>query len=644
MLLKRLKPYNDESIGGFSYRVARENGYQTPRWLFGLEKGELYCDKDIEKDKYLSQLASCLNCQVAELKELTYSSIGNSLLLECNDRQIGRMLNKHNQKFCPLCLKDEYYHRYYWDINLISVCTKHKVALIKRCPECNRALTFNKIFNGKCSCGLSISDMESYIISDEFTIKVHQFIQSMLLNDNCKTEILEKNNPILRLSKKSFFWLITVISEILRYYPTASYSIKTNERLVSAENNKLIRSLSIETCLDMCTTSFKLLINWPYNFYKFLAEYREVYAEENKPRLTRDYGKLLRLFRKELNYPEYKFVWDAFKNFLLLEPGKYEVYSVTHLSDISFEDELYLSQKRVIEKLGVTRDYFNKLMDTENVNRRTISIKKGVRHIFSIDDYFRLKDTYDRNVLNLTIAEASRKLGVSRPTIEQFIKEGLLDLVQGINNAEKMNMLISYESFEKFRSVFLVKTDECITGNGTLINFKDAVNMLKRHGITCSDFLLYIKQEEIKFSINQPNDGLLGIQFLEKDIIKLLENMRSKIINNEGYSLPEAQDYLNADVVTIKKWIELGLLEATNVRHNGVNSYRVTNDDIEKFKKTYTFLTQAAKEFNVPRNTIHNWLKIGLIKPLFGPCADGNFRYIFRKKDLIKVLKIKERI
>lgn|GEM_PF-4852504 len=47
-------------------------------------------------------------------------------------------------RFCPLCLMDSLYHRFYWSISISTYCYKHQCYLNDDCDSCGKKLILRK--------------------------------------------------------------------------------------------------------------------------------------------------------------------------------------------------------------------------------------------------------------------------------------------------------------------------------------------------------------------------------------------------------------------------------------------------------------------------------------------------------------------
>ena len=90
---------------------------------------------------------------------------------------INNGLNKMlcNQRFCPICLREDkvIYFRKKWRVIFNTVCEKHKCFLYDKCPRCNSTIDITRMFKNKLSfkycheCGFELSKARKIPVGKE---------------------------------------------------------------------------------------------------------------------------------------------------------------------------------------------------------------------------------------------------------------------------------------------------------------------------------------------------------------------------------------------------------------------------------------------------------------------------------------------
>ncbi len=66
-------------------------------------------------------------------------------------------LTRSYPRVCPDCVRELRYCRIAWDISLSVACVRHRRVLSDRCPNCERALSWNRPGLDACNCGCLLS-------------------------------------------------------------------------------------------------------------------------------------------------------------------------------------------------------------------------------------------------------------------------------------------------------------------------------------------------------------------------------------------------------------------------------------------------------------------------------------------------------
>ena len=133
--------HSDESPMAYLVRLSKLNSYSMPSWLI---KGR----------------ASATSF------ELTYMLVRENewtgyaqLLPEVEELSLFFPYERITKWlfYCPVCLSEQNYVRYSWQIKASTVCLKHRIWLHDRCPVCQRYITHVDILSGRCNCGAELS-------------------------------------------------------------------------------------------------------------------------------------------------------------------------------------------------------------------------------------------------------------------------------------------------------------------------------------------------------------------------------------------------------------------------------------------------------------------------------------------------------
>ncbi|MEO8391579.1 MAG: TniQ family protein [Chloroflexota bacterium] len=180
----------------------------------------------------------------------------------------------HEARFCPLCLREQPFHRLDWSLNLILACRKHQCLLANCCPACGSALTIPSIVNTECQkCHASLLKTRVTSLRNDILGLYSQETLASWLAGELETE----SRDLLEIPDVSARAAYTFISGLVQ----AMRNRDIGEALHSpdidwkAQNKRTFRpNFELYYDYQVVTTALKAVANWPRSFYEFLDHYR----------------------------------------------------------------------------------------------------------------------------------------------------------------------------------------------------------------------------------------------------------------------------------------------------------------------------------------------------------------------------------
>lgn len=141
----QIRPKNDELLSSWLVRLAHENCVSITSLLdsIGLAK---YAQEDfdlIESSEFFKALTKAariskqdlVQCQIRDWAKLTGSAS------QCTRKWIVPVCHRHPKlRYCPECLKENFFFRKEWRITWLGACPKHHVVLEEGCCNCGEGL------------------------------------------------------------------------------------------------------------------------------------------------------------------------------------------------------------------------------------------------------------------------------------------------------------------------------------------------------------------------------------------------------------------------------------------------------------------------------------------------------------------------
>lgn len=146
-------PYEDESLEGYLYRFFARNGHTMPLQVKTYLRyiAEHVCSQSANA---LTKLADGM-----PVDTLIARTVHQYRVIRQKSPSVGYQSPGY-RAYCPLCMRDQAYHRYLWQFSLMTACPRHECQLLKTCPDCKRSLTFSQLLpNWTCYCKRPISSM-----------------------------------------------------------------------------------------------------------------------------------------------------------------------------------------------------------------------------------------------------------------------------------------------------------------------------------------------------------------------------------------------------------------------------------------------------------------------------------------------------
>ncbi len=160
LLPARMNPQPDELLSSWLVRLAMAHGMKLHPFcveIFG--RNVAIWNRDIDKSadrSVITAVAARTNTSfervfgttladyAGKINE-THNSQGNSAWI-MPLRIYHRLRRRNGLQFCPYCLREdvEPYYRREWRLSLITVCEKHNIVLLDRCPGCFDPAVFHR--------------------------------------------------------------------------------------------------------------------------------------------------------------------------------------------------------------------------------------------------------------------------------------------------------------------------------------------------------------------------------------------------------------------------------------------------------------------------------------------------------------------
>lgn len=168
----------DETLIGYLLRLAQDNGYAGNKQLctalgLAIEPIEGDWPSSCCPQFDLSLLAQATGYEETRFQQIRYHGNEQSVTFG-NIRFPSKYIKFKYPKFCSACLAESLHHRWYWDLAHVTVCVKHKLLLIDRCPACRKRIYWDRALLAKCACGCDWTEITAQPICEPDELSVSQ--------------------------------------------------------------------------------------------------------------------------------------------------------------------------------------------------------------------------------------------------------------------------------------------------------------------------------------------------------------------------------------------------------------------------------------------------------------------------------------
>jgi hypothetical protein len=527
-----------------------------------------------------------LKSGIENLFSFSYKSI-----TVCHEKQNSLFL-KTSSKCCPNCLNEEVFQRYSWGINLINVCTKHKVYLIEKCSVCNNKWTLNSLFRGHCNrCGQKIIKIDVEEVSEKVIIESQMEIENLLLN--------QKKHFLGIFDLEDFLIVILGFAQLFHglrsfYRPNLPIYKMSYTNKIPYEKNFLVNIIAD--------------LYWLFHdFNKHFPMVLEAFFKQDQIREVRKRKKKFEAIiqsSRNLN-----FIFELYQNYRL----EHYIRNMNMPKNIkSFDNQAaifiqsnYLTNEQIKSKFGLVNSEMSYLM-------RYGSLKDCFLYNGKTTYFFKnktekcirafLKEKSDK----LTFSEGAKILGIHVDRVPNLLKAGLL---KSSSHIEKDKHLSKKQINQLLKSLKV----KIISHTENKLSFSRCFQKYATSGLSVSLLLSFIQTSELLAYTNKYDYKLSDLFF---DPIALSNQLKKNRLIIKGINLKQVSEELGFSERTILKMVESGLLsEPTFEKLNKrAFAYRFDFNDVELFKKTFSSVEQLIYEYNVTESLVRNAIYRGRLR------------------------------
>lgn len=602
MLLFFEKPYQDESLCSLLFRTAQLNLMDNLCWIFSnfIEFSNLHIisnEVNWISDEKLEKMAEFLSISNQKAHCLTFNSTLNHNKLERKSIEKNPWFLYSRTKCCPLCLREQIYHRKVWSSTYSLICTRHNSCLIDRCPECNNYYDIQSIMNNKCkNCNHKISTCapKTNSIATNLT-KYQTIIDNFVYNSHFEYSHTWINNSQCFIESIEF-----IGNWIARLLPNEELNLEEFEIIYdgkAVERNHLKNAKTIEQATCIYSYAFKILENWPNAFYNLLAK-----AEQQNNSI---YNYFLEIIIPKLNGTQLWQISKELTNF------------ITNIKMGILKNQYIRSDevKFINKKFNAGILHFNELQSVSYVYNDIF---------FSFVNLDKLQSFFNKYENSLTKEELKEKWGTSSTATYTILQNNLIKNVISFTNGSANNWVIPQVSIKSFEVCLYSLSQTLVKPEVTLNYAFQWVGPEKSH-------VLLTGVLDHKISFQWTSNKLGECLVSKKDVFQYLKEYLLNKGNKSGFiSLKDVTFLLGVRKSDIFYWLEthrFGKIEKGNPNNLSLKQYSFFNENyITSFELTIIL--------NLNIKQILKKKSLGQFPEVAGPLLNDGRKVLYNRKKL----------
>ena len=409
MMLLRPSPYANESLRGYLFRVADNNGLPGVRFVFDL------VDNVTPEEEFGGRLGGggrplAVLCDLPGVVPKADGSCGGLHNSACLPT---RFWNTRYPRFCPACLEEFNVWQVPWELALVVACPRHNLVLVEHCSKCQQLIRWNRKHFLECDCGQSLAAIaamsctsgESWISATQ----AHLLMPKIFENPRKESEL-----GALSLND---------LSLLLMYLGGYASGISTKPLKIAGLYRQAVAQRLVRAALS-------ILANWPENFHSYLYELGNFDEDaRSADGLMKRFGSFYRSLYNDLQGEQFGFLREAFEAFLRIYwPGTFARRN-RRLSEKLVHDHRMVPLPAAAKELHISRKTLLQLVTSGQLTATTHTTLRG-RHVVCIERNS-LEELQARRADWITFAEARTMLGLSKKRFRNLLEAGTVPALAG---------------------------------------------------------------------------------------------------------------------------------------------------------------------------------------------------------------------
>ncbi|WNR43003.1 TniQ family protein [Paenibacillus roseipurpureus] len=472
-----IRPFilSDESISGFLYRVSKMNRYRFS-YLYNYMHLSIY---EAHNNEFNQESLQMLEALVDSENGFINERNGYNLKSFLGADLYTKIIMKNKVKYCPVCIKDNYYHRTSWCLTPFHVCIVHNVMLVDQCPQCRQMISLSAFMNRKCGeCSLNFKKIEP-----EMKDNVLLLLESQKQIQNALWEKDRITIENFNFNFKNFFQLAYCSFHLL--IGGIDYTEMSTENLSFFHNQSEGVKSGLKLAIGIANV-YWMYLDFPNNFYRVLNDFLK--RNPGSQRYER-----LSAFQKILEELECYKIAEAYNAYFLKQIDDGNVrkdFSVFKRYPNLLEHRGRVRREEVRQKTGIAYEKLHELNDYNELNIETKYTNGQQRYLVEkskLDSYLCSKQTL------ISKKEVGLIIEIIPDSVQKIVDAGYLTAMRVANSP---NAMYQIEEVNKLVEDCLGVIVEDISAS--MISFHHVLSKYAKHSFTILEIIAFTLSGQLK--------------------------------------------------------------------------------------------------------------------------------------------------
>ncbi|OCA92596.1 TniQ family protein [Pseudobacillus wudalianchiensis] len=567
--LNKTQPKDKESLYSFLHRLALVNYYEHFSAMFTELRDASFaenCNEIHPHLKWVGFVSSLLERMGIDINSLVVNQYDQLLVrktrMESSVKRrdyYRKYYHRYSTKYCPECLKEDFYHRNYWDISYVTVCTKHKASLITHCTKCKCTVLMSRLLSDKCKCGKKYTKIKVRK-PDPLTLQAQTSFQHLLFGE--KKKIKRANSSYISgdeyLDFLFFFRRVIENLKVSSFFFSDFYGIKNKLMFSEKEFMHINRSN-----LNFIVSTLHFLITDPAKDLENLInslDGTKKRRDAGNYAYNERYHALRRIFKTEKGLYYYEIYTD------ILNHKKDENINHRKILPPLTKDKAFITLDEAAKLLN-SKLYTVKNLCKHNLIKEHVTCKNGKRITVvekeSVNEYLKIKRS------SFTLYQGMKYLGLNYQHLIELINVKLIKPIHGKSvDGHRIWYIPKKEVFcfekelkEKLLPISSIKEEWW--------DIRQVSSSLRQYQISIGEIYLLIFNGSFRVYHDKNKKLTVGLKILKQDVERFLKELYYKRISEKGYRGRELERACKATPKKIKQLLDNEILQISSAVKSG---------------------------------------------------------------------------